>query len=694
MWRRGVCLSVISLFLFFWPALDGSCPLASAADVRATAVEEQTTARSTDDDPGSGATGTSPKEGDTAASADLEGVVVTADRIETPLSTLAKSVGVVTAAERDALEQYFLPELLDGEPGVFLRRQGGPGQWSNISIRGAGTQHTQFQYNGMPLRDAADTQSTLQYFIENLFTTGNLERVEVLKGPQSTLHGSQAMGGVVNIIPEKWKQGFGWEIRSEFGDRNTFTENGRVYYGQDMFYLDFNPLLVHSDGEKNGGGNGYNYDNLGFTAGAGIRPGPGMALEFSSIVYDSDVALSRVSPSLDAAGNVITNLADPDKHREGFISQYGLAFTHEVTPVWDYSLKGSYGETERRYFWSNVKGNQSNYDGTTSYLEMQQNLHAAEWLTVIFGADYERSTYDGKEPRNPNAGDYTPVLYEEDWYMYDLFSEARFKFLDESLLLSAGGRFNDHEKFDSQFVGEASAAYIFKQFGTKVRSHFGTGYRTPSLYEIHGGYLSRGRLITIGNPDLKPEESLGYEFGIDQSFLNRKLTLGLTWFHTDFDDLIIHDGFANKYENANEAATEGIETYIDYAPFKWLKLSAAYTYADSRYKDSTTSDDVRKEYLPRNKVSGAVMVFPFDGVTGAVRVVWQDEKIVPLYDPNYNNVRWREPDVVTVDASLGYKFLDHYEVYMRVENLFDEEYTEGGYLMPGRWLYGGLKLSF
>jgi len=156
---------------------------------------------------------------------------------------------------------------------VFTYRLGGPGQLSTISIRGAGPQHTQFQYNGFPLRDAADTQSALQYFIEDLYSGSNLKQVEVLKGTQSALYGSQAMGGVVNIVPEKWKKGFGFEWRNEMGAYNTFVENGRMFYGQDRFYLDFNPLLVHSDGTKNGGTDDYFYDNMGFTAGVGSSSG-------------------------------------------------------------------------------------------------------------------------------------------------------------------------------------------------------------------------------------------------------------------------------------------------------------------------------------------------------------------------------------------------------------------------------------
>jgi vitamin B12 transporter len=626
--------------------------------------------------------------------ATLDPVVVTATRTETPVSQLTKSLSVVSAGEMEELQQPYLPELIDNTPGVFMRRQGGPGQWTSISIRGAGSQHVLYQYNGIPLRDAADTQSTLQYFIEDLYGGSNLSQVEILRGTNSVLHGSQAMGGVINMVPEKWMKGFGAELRSEAGAHNTFIENGRLSYGGDRFYIDINPMYVRTDGERNGGQYDYFYENKGLTAGAGMKFGEGMTLEFTSLYSDSDVALSQVSPSLDAKGNLIKNTADKDKHREGLLSQYGMAFTHRVSSLWDYGIKGAYGETERHYFWSAASGNQSNYDGDTTYLETQHNVHPADWLTLTLGADYDKADYHGQEPRNPNAGNYTPVFYDHDWDTWDLFAQGQFKFLDESLLFNLGGRHNNHEVFDSKTVGEFSAAYIVKPWKTKFHGHVGTGYRTPSLYEVYGGYLSRGNLITIGNPNLQPEESVSYDLGVEQGFMEGKFTLGLTWFRIDFDDLIIYDTTINKYKNATEATTEGFEASLNLKPCEWFKLGAAYTYADAEYKDNVTGNWLQKEYLPQNKISATATFMPVDGLNATLRLVWQDEKIVPLYDPNFRTVRWEEPSAVTVDASVSYRFLKHYEVWLRAENLLDKEYSEGGYTMPGTWVYAGLKLTF
>ena len=138
----------------------------------------------------------------------IEPVVVTATRTETPLSEVTKSVYVVDKKDMETQQQTSIPEALDIVPGVMVQNQGGPGQYSALNIRGASSEYVQFQYNGFPLRDASDTQTTFQYLEGDLFGQSGINRIEVLNGSNSVLYGSQAIGGVVNIIPQRWQDGF------------------------------------------------------------------------------------------------------------------------------------------------------------------------------------------------------------------------------------------------------------------------------------------------------------------------------------------------------------------------------------------------------------------------------------------------------------------------------------------------------
>ncbi len=170
-------------------------------------------------------------------------MVTTATRTEIPLAKVTKSINVVSRKDMEDAQEYFLPEMIDNIPGVFVKRNGGVGQFSRINMRGADAQYVQFQYNGIPLKDGADLQNTFQPFIQDLYL-GTNHRIEVLRGTNSTLYGSQAMSGVINIIPEKWNKGLNLESRNEFGKRGTYIGSARAAYGQDKYYVDFNPVYV------------------------------------------------------------------------------------------------------------------------------------------------------------------------------------------------------------------------------------------------------------------------------------------------------------------------------------------------------------------------------------------------------------------------------------------------------------------
>ena len=201
-------------------------------------------------------------------------------------------------------------------------------------------------------------------------------------------------------------------------------------------------------------------------------------------------------------------------------------------------------------------------------------------------------------------------------------------------------------------------------------------------------------MITVGNPDLEPETSTSFEFGVDQAFLDRRITIGATLYRTNFDSLIIFDGFTMRYDNASKAKTQGVEAYANLMPCRWFGMTLAYTYADSEYRDYNSNEWVEKEYLPPHKLNATFSFYPIDGLVAWFRVAWRDDQIVPLYDSSYNQVLWEEPGVTTVDAAVSYKLVEHCEVWLRVDNLFNKEYTESGYTMPGAWVYGGVKISF
>jgi vitamin B12 transporter len=642
----------------------------------------------------------------TEQSYNVEPVVVTATRTAIPLSQATKDINVVTNKEMQTLQEVSIPEALNTVPGVQLLNEGGPGQYSTLNIRGAGSQYVQFQYSGFPLRDAIDTQTSFQYLENDLFGQSGINRIEVLNGTNSVLYGSSAIGGVVNIIPQRWQTGFSGGLMSEVSGHSTFVENGGVAYGQDNYYVNFNPTYITTEGLSNGGLNSYWYNNFAFNGSAGIKFGNNMSLEVCNLLSTSDMALTSISPALNAHNQLITNQASATDHLESLFSLTGFTLRQQVSPVWDYSVKYAFGSSERRYFQPDYNGGapgSQNFDGNTNYLEMQHNVRVADWLTLTGGVDFDEASYGNRLPIvNHYVWDGSFETTNVDWFGCDLFGLAQTAFFDKSLLINAGLRFNDHQDFQSKVVEEASAAYIFKQTGTKIYTAFGTGYRTPGLYEIYGGYVNpyNGQTVTIGNPNLVPEESTSYEAGITQPLFGNKMNLGFTWFHMDFDHIIVYDGFTNQYINGDVGQTSGVEAKIEAKPCKYFSLGASYTYAFAQYKPTTSSDWTRVNYWPMDTLALVGTVYPVDRLSVSLKVLWEGDRIIPLYNPSFNQVYWNEPSDVRVDLITTYKILKNnnclkdIDLFMKVTNLFDSNYTEAAYQMPGRWIWGGVKMTF
>ena len=654
------------------------------------------------------------KNTETDQSYNLQPIVVTGTKTPVPLSETTKDVNVVTNQDMQTFQQVSIPETLDTVPGVMVQNQGGPGQYSPVDIRGAGSEYTLFQFDGFPLRDAADTQCTFQYLSNDLNGLSGINRIEILNGTNSVLYGSSSMGGVVNIIPQKWGSGFSGELMSEIAPDGTFIENGGVSYGNDKYYINLNPTYITTNGITNGGPDSYWYHNFSVNGSAGIKFGDNMSLELFNLTSTSDQALTVPSfyyYSLNAQNQLLPNLASPNDHEEVLFSLTGVTFSQVVCPVWDYSIKYAYGSTQRDYY--EPQGNYGDTEGmdlngSTNWVEMQHNVRPTDWLTLTGGVDFDQESYQNVLPLIAyNPVTYAPYWNGENvstgmsWYGYDLFGLAQTAFFDKALLINAGLRFNDHEDFASKVVEEISAAYIFDQTGTKIHTAFGTGYRTPSLYEIYGGYVDpTGQLVTVGNPDLKPEEDTSYDVGITQQLYNDKITCDVTLFYMDFNSIIYYNGFTNMYDNGSDGKTTGIEAKIEAKPCKYVTIGASYTYAFAQYKPDSSSQWTRVNYWPMDTFAVTGTVRPIDRLSISMKVLWEGDRIIPLYNIDGDAINYNEASDVRVDMSATYTILKNYEgfrdvdLFMKITNLFDEHYTEAGYQMPGQWIWGGVKMTF
>ncbi|HEY4754993.1 MAG TPA: TonB-dependent receptor, partial [Ignavibacteriaceae bacterium] len=259
--------------------------------------------------------------------------------------------------------------------------------------------------------------------------------------------------------------------------------------------------------------------------------------------------------------------------------------------------------------------------------------------------------------------------------------------IGQSFFSTLGVRFDNHDKFGSVFTYRFAPAYIIWETGTKLKATFGSGFKTPSLFNLYDP--------AYGNPDLNPEESIGFDAGVEQFLANDLLSIGVTYFQNNYKDLI---GFDQSFKaiNVNKAKTNGVETYLTAQMFDKLKIKLNYTYTNAKDESEGLDDDERKLIRrPEHKV-GSYLSYNFSPKANAnVEVIYIGEQDDLVFDNlTFTSSRTQLDPYILLNFSAHYQLLEFLRFNLRLENILDSDYEEVyGYATPGFSIYGGIKLS-
>lgn len=584
---------------------------------------------------------------------ELEETIVRATRSGTELGRTADAVSIITEDRIERQQARQVQDVLRGVPGLDVVRSGGLGQGTSVFIRGAKSDHTLVLLDGMELNDPSAPSRGFDF--ANL-TTENIERIEVLRGPQSTLWGSDAMGGVINIVT---KEGAGeptLRAGAEGGSFYTAREWLNFSGGHDIYDFSFGASRVDSRGidATTGGGDRDGYANTSGSFRLGVDPTEQFGVDMSFRANDSRT-------EIDAAGG----MDDPDARLE----QRKIAFRIQprltlLDGRWEQSLNLGLTDHDRESF---NTGFDSAVDGRFYNVDWQHEFELTSNNTLIAGYEYERERFNSDAA--PARTAYTHAVYFED--------QLR---LFDRLLFTAGLRHNEHETFGSETTYRLAAAYRLPETGTKLRASYGTGFKAPSLSNLFGSF--------VGNPNLEAETSEGFDVGIDQDLLGDDLTASVTWFHNDFDDLIAFDPAAFQLRNADTAETRGVETALRWDLAPNLFTRASYTYTDV---DADASNLVIRR-APHK--AGLGVGYAFDQQRG--RLGLDVTYVSDRDDTNFNTGSTVTLDDYTLLNLTGsYQLTEWARVFGRVENALDEDYHEAfGFNAPQVAAYGGFEVTF
>lgn len=574
----------------------------------------------------------------------LEPVVVTATKLATPQERLGASVTVITEEEIEAQEYDTVGDVLRQVPGVEIQRSGSRGKLTSLRIRGAGTAQVQVLVDG--LRVKSPTSGDFDF---STLAIDQIERIEIVRGPQATLYGADAIGGVVNIITKGGKGPPTGTVSLQGGNFGTHREQFSVSGGYKLFDYALS---------ASGSGSAGQFDNddseqqalalrLGLTL-----PSDGhlsVSTRYAESSTDLPVSSTTATPPF--------FILDPDSQQENELTI--LSFLWEQNPVAWYEARLRFGQ-----FWNRLRfedpftpgvdfgSTVSRIDTRRREIELVNHFHAGSWNTLSVGLEHRTEWAD-------NRG-----VFAEEVDIRSAFFQDEVRFFDR-LFLSGGVRIEDNEVFGSETTPRVGGAYLLKRWGTKLRGSWAEGFRAPTLNDLF--------FPGFGNPDLRPETSVSWDVGLDQQLWARRIRLGVTYFHNDFDDLIQFVFASGQFlpQNVARARTEGVEVVGEVELLDTLRLSANYTFTDT--KDLDTGLPLRR--FARHRWNFGLFWDPARALELFVQANVVSSQFEGTGFP-------RNPGYHRIDAGGSYHLVERrgafpgLDLIVRVQNLTDEEYSE------------------
>lgn len=574
---------------------------------------------------------------------------------------LPEQTGVaITLLEQDDIDRLqpsIVSELLARTPGVTVSNTGPIGGFSAVRIRGAEGEQTLALIDGVRLNDPSSPGGGFDF--GNLLI-GNIERVEILRGPNSVPWGSQAIGGVVNVITRR-------------PGHSEIEANARAEYGSND-----RATLAGNIAGKTG--------PVGFSLGGGYFRDDGISAAASGTEndgYRQYAANGRVEISLsdNASIDLRGYYADARAEADGFPAPlFRLADTPEYSTTQQLTgyagLNVAFGNLKNRLAFTISDINRDNFAspaattvdflarGRAERFEYQGDWQLSSAVRAVLGAEHERSRFtDGFSPAKTRySGTYAQAIIEP----------------VDSVTLTAGARIDDYRTYGSKATFSANAVWRVRDTSL-IRAAYGEGFKAPTLFQLFSFF---------GDPDLQPEEAKSYELGFEHS-LSDGLRIGVTAYRRRVANMIDFDLATFRYNNIRRAKAKGIEAFIDLQPSDRFIVGANYSYTDSKTKLDGAAAFTRRIRVPVHSLNIAADWNATDRLKLGADVRLASDSLDGFGGAT------RLDGYVLLGARASFAINDQIELYGRVENAGDAEYqTVAGYNAYGRNVHIGLRAKF
>ncbi|MEK6528297.1 MAG: TonB-dependent receptor [Nitrospirota bacterium] len=589
----------------------------------------------------------------------IKEVVISASKIEEPAEETTSRVIIIPNKTIESKGAQFIGDVLKDVPEINLIQSGGQGKLADVILRGGSSSQVLVMIDGVKVKST--TTGTFDF---SGITADDIEKIEIVKGPQSTIYGSEAMAGVINIITKKGRDKTHADLALEGGSFDTYKTSASFSgalasrRGSEMLNYRFTASYFSTEGisiskrgdEKDG------YKNASFSTKLGIKPSDIFNLEFTGRYYYDRSELDDYNYTLRQTADAL-NFVQNGHHY--VISGKGRLYLFDT---WEQiltvsNIKDSLKTRDTDTSWNN-------YDIITGMetVDWQNNLYLSGSYTLTAG-------FENRLEKGENIGNFSRKIYNNAVYFNNKLS-----LFEGWLHVDAGIRYDVHETFGNKYTYRIGSVYDIKPADLRILANYGTGFRAPTFNELF--------YPNYGNPNLTPEESWAWEVGLEKGLLDNKLSLSITYFDQNYDNLIQTDPFTWTAVNIGKAQVKGIETGISAKPVERLTVRTVYTYMDTEDKD-TGQRLVRR---PKDKLN-ITAEYSAGDLTLLAGYTFVGEVFDTIAQRNLESYS-------LINISGDYKLTKNIKLFGRIDNLLDEDYeTAGGYNSPGFSAFTGVKFE-
>ena len=633
------------------------------------------------------------------SSEEIPTIVISAGKTPQSLSTVGSNVTVISGETIRNSNENFLGNIIEeSTSGTNLFQQGGDGTNMGIQLRGLEKRYSTVYFNGVKMSDPSTPDNS--FYFQNIMKD-SIDKVEILKGNQSSLYGANAIGGTIHIFTKKGKEGHRSNVSVEGGSNNTKS----AYYSVDgandkiNYYLGLNRFLTSGISARNDDGESDQYRNESLNGSFGYKFNESLRIENSLGYTNTDLKYDAVSTSstdlVDRSDDILVNYSlrvIHDGAKTNNILSYSKLYSERDTTETAGSKQGYFGFRDA-----------VNYTGTYNFSLDNRLVYGAE-------AEFEEARMD--VDYFLSSSPYTQLYFDKraDEHIFSQFFDYQFRPL-EKLYATIGLRSDEHSSVGREASGRTTLAYKLDNVST-IRSSLGSGVRFPAIYDLHfsgstaasgSGTISGDGYFGLNGDNFGHERGNSFDVGYETYLDRLDLNTAITYFYLEQKNGLTSDSRNNfKINKTNGVNTsKGIELGLDWKPEgKKYGVDFDYTYTKSfdnntckaggcHRKTSELGD--AKVQVPQNTFSSKIIHNTLPGLTNSVQIKFVDE-VRSFGDGNNSFKDVILEDYTTINLRSNYRLYDTYDLFLDAKNIFDDNYEQvHGYSSVGRSFNLGIK---